>query len=147
MRPIDLFLILVAALIAILVIDRIYRRRRARLISAIGTEFRMNYSPLDRFALTERLMTAPNWSMRAADLSVKDVLYATHGGTRCFVATVKCRWSLDQDPSRFIVRLSEHVGQTSEIDLQWEQSDSQRSDPVIYRKLLASWGNEGDVAS
>lgn len=142
MRPIDFFLVMLSALIAILVIDRSYRLRRARLISGVGGEFRMSYSPLDRFALTERLMTAPDWSMRASDLAVKDVLYATQGGIRCFVATVKCRWSLDQDPSRFIVRLIEPADPQAGIRLEWFSSDSQRRDVELYRTLLANWADD-----
>jgi hypothetical protein len=139
MSPIALMLILLGVLVVILVVDRIYRRRRAKVIAVIGAEFNMNYSPLDRFALTERLMTLPQWTMRASDLSVKDVLYTTRNGVRCFVATVKCRWSMDQDASRFIVRVFERADHQNHFEIESEASDHPREDSQRYRKLIAQW--------
>lgn len=136
MLPYQLFILLLNVLVAIVIVDRVYRRRRSRIISAIGEEFQMHYSPLDRFALTERLMTMPQWTMRAADLSVKDVLYRTNGGVRCFVATVKCRWSLDEDMGRFIVRIDERADHGTQSEIQSEASTSARDDERAYRRLL-----------
>lgn len=137
MTPLQLFVLLLVILIAIILIDRVYRRRRARMISTLGEEFHMHYSPLDRFALTERLMTLPQWTMRAADLSVKDVLYATRNGMRCFVATVKCRWSLDEDMGRFIVRIDEVADHGGNVTVTAETSTRPQDDRELYRRLLA----------
>lgn len=139
MPPLTFMLILLAVLVSIIVVDQIYRRRRACRISAIGAEFGMNYSPLDRFALTERLMTLPEWTMRASDLSVKDVLYATRDGVRCFVATVKCRWSLDQDPSRFVVRVLERADHQNHFEISSHASSGTSEDAAEYEELIRGW--------
>ncbi len=143
MSPIYLLTILVGAFVAILTIDHGYRRRRASLIAGIGAEFKMNYSPLDRFALTERLSASPRWLMRASDLSVKDVLYASQNGMRCFVATAKCRWSLDQEVSRFVIRITERADHQSDFEIAWEASDHSPGDAAVYRKLLGEWCGQG----
>lgn len=142
MLPYQLLVLLLLVLAAIVAVDRVYRRRRARVITAIGEEFRMHYSPLDRFALTERLMTMPQWTMRAADLSVKDVLYATRCGIRCFVATVKCRWSLDEDVGRFIVRIEERADHGGTFEIASEISHAASDDERAYRRLLDLASNQ-----
>jgi hypothetical protein len=131
--------ILLSLLAGLVIVDRIYRRRRARIIEAVGVDYAMSYSPLDRFALTERLMTLPEWTMRASDLVVKDVLYTTRHGVRCFVATAKCRWSLDQDPSRFVVRVLERADHQNHIEVQSMQSARAQGDAALYRELLDEW--------
>ena len=139
MRPFDFLIVLCVVLAAILAIDHLYRRRRSRIIASVGVEFRMNYSAMDRFALTERLLVAPKWTLHACELIVKDVLYATRNGTRCFVATAKCRSSLDQDHERFIIRFLERDDHQAPIGLAWERSENVGSDPELYRKLLRAW--------
>lgn len=139
MPPIWFFIFIVCALTGLLIVDAVFRRRRACAVSEIGAAFRMNYSPLDRFALTQRLVTAPEWSLRASDLSVKDVLYATRDGDRCFVATVKCRRTFDQDPLRFVVRLIERDGAEHRLDLVSMPSHGVKTDGDLYRRFLSEW--------
>jgi hypothetical protein len=61
---------------------------------------------------------------------------------RCFVATVKCRWSLDQAPSRFIIRVFERADHQNHFEITSKQSRGTDEDVELYRKLISDWSGK-----
>ena len=137
--PLALFTSLLIVLTTTLLIDRRFRLRRTRRIGAIGRAARMHYAAVDRFGLHHRLLASPAWHDLLADLDVKDVLYASAGGERCFILTAKARRSLDVAGVRRLARLIERVSDAEPIELITRESAKPAGDEPIYRELAESW--------
>lgn len=139
MLPIALLIELLAVLVAVLLIERLIQRKRSRRLIGIGAEYSMSYSPLDRFAISERLASSREWTIFASDLSVRDVLYASRSGLRCFVATAMCRPSLDQESTCLVVRILEKADHHDHFELKWTPIADASGDLAAYRELLVGW--------
>ena len=137
--PLALFTSLVIVLVTTLLIDRRFRLRRAVRIEAIGRAARMNYAAVDRFGLHHRLLQSPGWHDVLADLDVKDVLYASAGGERCYILTAKARRSFDATAVRRLARIIERVSDTDTIELVSRDSEETSEDEPIYRDYVESW--------
>lgn len=137
--PALLFATLALLLSILLAVDRHFRRLRAASVSAVGRPARMHYAAVDRFGLTARLIAEPTWAGRAPGIEVKDVLYASAGGERCFICTAKTRASPDAPASRTLVRFIESTADGSTRDLATLPSASVAHDVVAYRELIDGW--------
>jgi hypothetical protein len=137
--PALLLLSLALLLTLVMAIDRRYRRRRAHTISEVGRPARMHYSAVDRFGLTPRLIAAPSWRGLAPGIEVKDVLYASAGGERCFILTAKSRMSPDARAIRTLVRFVESTADGTTRELAMRHSASVAADVDGYRELIEGW--------
>lgn len=137
--PALLLLSLALFLTLVMAIDRRFRRRRAERISEIGRPGRMHYAAVDRFGLTPRLIAEPSWRGLAPGIEVKDVLYASAGGERCFILTVKSRTSPDAVARRTLVRFVESIADGETRELVTRPSASASEDAAGYVELIGGW--------
>lgn len=80
--------IIVVALLVVLLVDSALFNRRRRHLLAIAREFHVRYSPVDRFQLLSRVAASLD-SLAAAQIAVRDVMYARQADAHCYCFTIQ----------------------------------------------------------
>jgi hypothetical protein len=87
LSPLNFLLIVAAITIAAAALDLILAARHRRRLRALASQWRMHYTPDDRFQLTSRI-SARLPMPGAADVHVTDVIYASEGDNYRYFFTV-----------------------------------------------------------